>query len=829
MSYGAGVFVYGGSMGKSLSNNNIELLAPAGTFEALRAAVNAGADAVYLGGSAFGARAYAGNFNENELLAAIDYTHLRDKKLYLTVNTLLKDSELENELYGYLMPYYRAGLDAVIVQDWGVFDFIRSVFPGLNIHASTQMTVTGPYGAKLLYEMGASRVVLARELDINDIKEIGKNVNVEIESFVHGAMCYSYSGQCLLSSMSGDRSGNRGRCAQPCRMTYNGKYLLSMKDMCALNVIPDMAEAGVNSFKIEGRMKSSGYVAGVVSIYRKYIDKYLSDGKDGYSVSERDLTMLSDLYNRGGFSCGYYKGGKGPDMISLNRPNHQGTRALEVISSAFGSAVCTALVPLNAGDVFEIEGDFNYTVGKAFEKGSRVELRLPKNFRLKAGRKLYRIHNKNLTDKLTENYISKDKKIPISGRAELVNGSEAKLFVYKGGVCANAYGAVVQPAIKQPLAEADVYDRLNKTNETPYIFQKLEISMDENVFVANGQLNELRRNALDALTKALSGRFRRGGGTDTEETAGSGEVSKAWSGGSVKVSRTGSGDSGEEDKADCEDILQINVMLDTVRINEEIFAAVLSADVVDGIYIEEEAYEDAAMLKNAVDRIHSAGKKAYVSMPYVVRGRTVTRLAEAVSGYKDIHADAWLVRNLETAAIFKEYFGQAPLITDAGMYSSNRRAVKIYAEMFPAIIFNTLPYELTKDELKALGDAGSELVTYGSIPVMLSENCVKKTLGQCDRKNGDITITDAKGRNFRIASRCQNCYAVMYNSNPLFIAGDRSMPNDLRLGSFRLIFTDEDVNTILEVINASDLIRKGKDASIQPEGCISGHFNRSIL
>lgn len=810
MSYGAGVFVYGGSMEKSLSNVNIELLAPAGTFEALRAAVNAGADAVYLGGSAFGARAYAGNFDENELLEAIDYVHARDKKLYLTVNTLLKENELENELYGYLIPYYKAGLDAVIVQDWGVFDFIRSVFPGLNIHASTQMTVTGPYGAKLLCEMGASRVVLARELDIDDIKEIDKNVDIEIESFVHGAMCYSYSGQCLLSSMSGDRSGNRGRCAQPCRMTYNGKYLLSMKDMCALNVIPDMVAAGVNSFKIEGRMKSSEYVAGVVSIYRKYIDKYLSDGKAGYTVNERDLTMLSDLYNRGGFSCGYYKGGKGRDMISLNRPNHQGTRALEVVSSAFGSAVCTALISLNAGDVFEIDGDFNYTVGKAFEKGSRVELRLPKNFRLKAGRKLYRIHNKNLTGKLTEDYIAKDKKIQINGRAELICGSEAKLFVYKGDVCASACGGVVQPAIKQPLAEAEVYERLNKTNETPYVFQNLEISMDENVFVANGQLNELRRNALDALTKALSGRFKRTGAADEDETEGSSDI-------------------GNEDKADCECIPQINVMLDTARINEEIFSAVLSAGGVDGIYIEEEAYADDAILKNVVDRIHSAGKKAYVSMPYVVRGRTVTRLAEAVRGYKDIHADAWLVRNLETAAVFKKYFWQAPLITDAGMYSSNKRAVKIYAEMFPQIIFNTLPYELTKDELKALGAADSELVIYGSIPVMLSENCVKKTLGQCDRKNGDITITDAKGRNFRIASRCQNCYAVMYNSNPLFIAGARSMPHDLRLGSFRLIFTDEDVKTILEVINASDLIRKGENASVQPKGCTSGHFNRSIL
>ncbi|HBH92258.1 MAG TPA: peptidase, partial [Bacteroides sp.] len=259
---------------------NVELLAPAGTYEAFRAAINAGADAVYLGGSAFGARAYAGNFDKEQLLEALDFAHIRDRKVYLTVNTLLKENEMGEPLYDYLLPFYEAGLDAVIVQDWGVFDLIQKAFPGLDIHASTQMAVTGCASAGLLKRMGATRVVPARELTLDDIKKIDQNVDIEIESFVHGALCYSYSGQCLMSSMLGDRSGNRGRCAQPCRMKYDNEYVLSLKDMCTLELIPQLVQAGVDSFKIEGRMKSSEYVAGVVSVYRRYLDKYLEYGKN---------------------------------------------------------------------------------------------------------------------------------------------------------------------------------------------------------------------------------------------------------------------------------------------------------------------------------------------------------------------------------------------------------------------------------------------------------------------------------------------------------------------------------------------------------------------
>lgn len=306
---------------------NVEILAPAGDFDTLRTAVNAGADAVYAGGERFGARAYAKNFTGEELLAAIDYMHVHGRKLYLTVNTLVKEREFA-ELYGYLLPFYRQGLDAVIVQDAGVLDFVREEFPGLAIHASTQMTVTHAISAGYLESMGAVRVVPARELSLAEIRRIRRETGLEIECFVHGALCYCYSGQCLLSSMIGGRSGNRGQCAQPCRLPYQteGKRpsdLLSLKDLNTIGMIPELIEAGIDSFKIEGRMKQPGYVAVVTELYRKYADLYLERGKEGFQVATSDLRRLESAYLRRGYCDGYYHRHNGREMLSLRRPERE--------------------------------------------------------------------------------------------------------------------------------------------------------------------------------------------------------------------------------------------------------------------------------------------------------------------------------------------------------------------------------------------------------------------------------------------------------------------------------------------------------------------------
>ena len=297
------------------STSKYEILAPAGSYKCMVAAFNAGADAVYLGGNMFGARANAENFTEEEILIAIDYAHIRGKKIFLTVNTLLKNNEIEKKLYDYIKPFYIAGLDAVIVQDFGVFEFIKRYFPKIDIHVSTQMTVTGKEFATKLKEDGATRIVPARELSLKEIKEIYETTGLEIECFVHGALCYCYSGMCLFSSVIGGRSGNRGRCAQPCRLPYDIKfdneyisseYPLSTRDLCTLNILPDILEAGVYSLKIEGRMKKPEYVASVVSKYRKYVDIYETKGRNGYKVEKKDIQELMDIYNRGQFTEGYY-------------------------------------------------------------------------------------------------------------------------------------------------------------------------------------------------------------------------------------------------------------------------------------------------------------------------------------------------------------------------------------------------------------------------------------------------------------------------------------------------------------------------------------------
>ena len=431
-------------------NRKTELLAPAGCYETLKAVVNAGADAVYAAGTRFGARAYADNFTTEELLDAIDELHLKEKKLYLTVNTVLKELEIAS-LYEYLLPLYQAGLDAVIVQDIGVMRLIREQFPGLAIHASTQTTVTGAYGAKLLLNAGCSRIVTARELSLEEISHIFQTTGAEIESFVHGALCYCYSGQCLLSSIIGGRSGNRGRCAQPCRLSYEmfasrkeaetrkkhkEQYPLSPKDLCAIDLIPELIESGVHSFKIEGRMKQAEYAAGVVSVYRAYLDRYERYGAKDYAVDEKDRKKLLDLGNRSGFTEGYLTKRNGPDMVTFDSPAHE-----------------------------------KRTAGKE---------RLPEEIKEK-----------------------------ITGSLKIKKGMPSELTVSFRGIQATVCSDIPVRADRQPLTKESIRLRLYKTGNTPFVFERLDILLEPGLFLPAASLNELRRRGLEALKEqVIQGYFR---------------------------------------------------------------------------------------------------------------------------------------------------------------------------------------------------------------------------------------------------------------------------------------------------------------------------------
>lgn len=422
-----------------------ELLAPAGSYESLVAAVNAGADAVYMGGSRFGARAFADNPQEDKFIEGLHYAHLHGAKVYMTVNTLFKDKEL-SELVDFILPYYREGVDAVLVQDVGVLKVLREEFPDLPVHASTQMTVANVYSAKLLKECGITRVVPARELSLAEVKRIKEEAEIEVETFVHGALCYSYSGQCLMSSLIGGRSGNRGRCAQTCRLDYHTDEwegnLLSLKDLCALDILPDLIDAGIDSFKIEGRMKSPRYTAGVTEVWRKYIDLYLAKGRNGYHVDKKDREMLSDLFDRGGFTNGYYYEHNGPDMMAWD----------------------------------------------------------PKKARLS---------QEELYSYLDEKYVNVVKKIPVKGDAIIKLGAKIQLSARAFGKFACVSADAPDAARTKALSEADIRKQLEKTGSTMWEWKSLKIDTDEKAFVPMGVLNEMRRQVLDELMKEVLDEYKR--------------------------------------------------------------------------------------------------------------------------------------------------------------------------------------------------------------------------------------------------------------------------------------------------------------------------------
>ncbi len=510
-----------------------EILAPAGTPAALSAAIRAGADAVYLGGSLFSARAFAGNFNQEELLKAIEDCHLFDVKLYMTVNTLMKEKEMSG-LVSYMKPFYQAGLDGVIVQDVGCAKVLQDAFPDLSLHASTQMSISSAYGAALLKAQGFKRVVPARELSLAEIREIKEESRIEIETFVHGAMCFSYSGKCLLSSFAGGRSGNRGRCAQPCRKCYDlpdtgiREYAMSMKDVCTLRILPDLIDAGIDSFKIEGRMKNPVYVAATVDAYKKARDYYLaavenssfdrneaaaensSFDRKKYEDFIRPLEKeLADIYNRGGFSEGYYFMEKGPEMVANERPNHTGVLIGTVEKIAPPELFIRLTEEVYAQDVLEIRpAGVELTSAGSGKKGALLTIK-GKEFRsIQKGQQVFRTRNNHLISRIQKEIIDPEKQIPVQGVITAKAG-EPLMITLQGEVSVTAQGTVVEKAKKQPTGKADLLEKIQKTGGSEISFETISIEMDQDIFVPMSAFNQLRREAMEQYRAALVKRFER--------------------------------------------------------------------------------------------------------------------------------------------------------------------------------------------------------------------------------------------------------------------------------------------------------------------------------
>ena len=750
--------------------DRVEILAPAGSMECLKAAIAAGADAVYTGGALFGARAYAHNLTEEELLEAIDYVHLHGRRLYLTVNTLIKDREMEKQMYDYLLPYYRQGLDAVIVQDIGLFRFIRKHFPDLPIHASTQMTLTGVDGAKFLEKEGAQRIVTSRELSMAEVKKIADETELEIESFVHGALCYCYSGQCLFSSFIGGRSGNRGQCAQPCRLLYRTpeakrpQYLLSLKDICTLELIPEMIESGIYSFKIEGRMKKPEYAAAVAFQYRKYTDLYLKYYEEcpaeedpaayamkKYRVREEDRQMLLDLYNRGGFHTGYYHTQNGREMISLNRPNHAGVPAVKVLAKKGRNVTAKALTDLYPQDIIELpmrkgrEKADNYTCKDAVRKGMNVQIPVFADTPFKRDEIWMRTRNSTLIDTLREEFVNGKIKERICGTFRLYPQEKATLTVKCRDAEITVAGEKAQEALSQPMSRERIEKQLRKTGNTEFEFSFLKAEIGEKVFLPMQSLNELRREALETLEKVICEKYRR-----------SGEVKDP-----------------EEDKTE-------------LSMEEEILsgwtASVRTAEQME-VILEEEAigriYADCTMFPRIwekdsyvewITKVHAAGKEIYLVMPYIFRERTRKQYEAAYNRIFGAGWDGILIANYESFAFLKEHGYTGRIMTDYNLYEFNQESRKFWKEK--GVFEFTAPVELTERELQDLRVKDGEVIVYGYLPMMISAGCIQKTTRGCLKKSGQTTITDRYRNPFVVKNECDYCYNILYNYVPLYL-GDR--------------------------------------------------------
>lgn len=689
-----------------MRNKDFELLAPAGSLEILKGVIESGADAVYVGGSMFGARAYANNFTEEELLEAIDFAHLRGVKVYLTVNTLIKNSEF-SKLYDYLLPYYKRGLDAVIVQDLGVVKAIHEYFPSMEIHTSTQMTVTGADGVRFLSQFGVTRVVMAREVSLAEMKRIHEETGMELEAFVHGALCYSYSGQCLFSSILGGRSGNRGRCAQPCRLPYTveGKkdeYILSLKDMCGIKALDKLHDAGVYSLKIEGRMKQLEYACGVVKYYRSYIDSKKP-------VSDADYDRIKALGNRCGFTDRYYFDHNGSDMVTYVKPNF---------------------------------------VSNAAEPSPEK------------------------------------RKLSIEGELVLREGEPGSLTVKRGDVTYKASIEPVSAALKAPLDKKAAIDRINKTGDTDFEFSHIKAQIGENVFVPNGALNKLRRDAISGLCDKLLKKYYR-------NDARYADMSRLTALPEHVVKSDAAHDEAINDYTTICSCMT-RAQLDTL-IGYECF---------DEFYLDFDMYDRKTMIQQFADDVKSLtkrNKKVYLMLPTIFRADSSDYFVSIAKELDKVSFEGFVVKNYEELYLTENLFTGKKVILDHNMYTFNDVSKSAFFEH--GVSGDTVPLELNSREIMHRNNIGSQMIVYGYYPLMTTANCVHKNTKGCDKKQKLIYLKDRYNKSFAVCNNCKECYNTIYNSLPTMLTKNISKLKEAGIRSFRYSFTIETPKQIKAVMD----------------------------
>lgn len=692
-----------------MRNKDFELLAPAGNLEIFKGVIESGADAVYVGGSMFGARAYANNFTEEELLKAIDFAHLRGVKVYLTVNTLIKNSEF-SKLYDYLLPYYKRGLDAVIVQDIGVVKAIHEYFPSMEIHTSTQMTVTGADGVRFLSQFGVTRVVMAREVSLAEMKRIHEETGMELEAFVHGALCYSYSGQCLFSSILGGRSGNRGRCAQPCRLPYTveGKkdeYILSLKDMCGIKALDKLHDAGVYSLKIEGRMKQLEYACGVVKYYRSYIDSMKP-------VTDADYDRIKALGNRCGFTDRYYFDHNGSDMVTYVKPNF---------------------------------------VSNAAEPSPEK------------------------------------RKLSIEGELVLRESEPGSLTVKRGDVTYKASIEPVSAALKAPLDKKAAIDRINKTGDTDFEFSHIKAQIGENVFVPNGALNKLRRDAISGLCDKLLKKYYR-------NDARYADISSMCELPEHVVKSDAAHEDGAVNARDYTTICSCmtRAQLDTL----------IGYDCFDVFYLDFDMYDRKTLIQQFEDDVKSLtkrNKKVYLMLPTIFRADSSDYFVSIAKELDKVSFEGFVVKNYEELYLTENLFTDKKIILDHNMYTFNDVSKSAFFEH--GVSGDTVPLELNSREIMHRNNIGSQMIVYGYYPLMTTANCVHKNTKGCDKKQKLIYLKDRYNKSFAVCNNCKECYNTIYNSLPTMLTKNIGKLKEAGIRSFRYSFTIETPKQIKAVMD----------------------------
>lgn len=828
-----------------------ELLAPAGNMQSFLAAIESGADAVYVGAKDFSARHYAENFSDKELDSAVKYAHMRGVNVYLALNTLILDEEMNRSLE-VIYKACTSDVDAIIVQDIGLASSIKSVMPELKIHASTQMTVHNFEGVNLLKKLGFRRVILSRELSLNQVNDIVQRASdIELEVFIHGALCVSYSGQCLFSSLVGGRSGNRGRCAQPCRQKYKltdcisgevlsdgtaGEYLLSTKDLCTVELLPQIVSAGVHSLKIEGRMKSPEYVATVTRIYRKYLD-FIGSGRK-YTVKQDDIRDLELVFNRGGFTSGFIGGEKGAALMSMDFPSHRGIHIGKVIDyDSKGRMVrIEASNSLGMGDVIKVNpGDEECTtVTKIMLEGEKVDsciagnvVLIPTNMNWKKGDTVYKVYDKKLIDRASLTYSGKlFKKVPLYGEFTLSFGKPIELIIW------DDEDNKVEVIGKKPAEEAKkvvltpdkVLDQLEAMGNTPFYLAKTKIQMEDELFVTVSEINDVRRRAVDAIGKL---RIQRRHKQCEDEKVFKTQLNNLTDRDNNQVIRHQS---------------KLSVFIPSVEL-----LPLLKNEKVSRIYVPWSDFFHDRVVPGEIDGIVNNGKEVFLTLPRITHKHELLGIYESIKKIENCGFSGALIGNYGLVKMFK-------ILKD----------FKVHAD-FSFNLFNSLSAQALEKigldgitispelEIKQLEKTlngvsiDTETIIHGRVPLLVSKYCVLRGMSACrDHEGGRgkacekrmYGLKDKTGVVFPLMFGSHGCAYEVLNSKTLCLAWDFNAVKSLGVKFLRLSFTHEKPEEVSDIIEMySRLLEQDERVlrdyeqvleRIKQEGFTRGHYFRGV-